>query len=171
MSMKSQSNRLLLISASERCLELKDAIHNSLNLPVTTATTFAEALAAIAANPCMAVILDEGLADLDPAGAEQFLGRCTDELPIFVKLAISGTPRCLQQIQLAIRRFDREQQIALASTQDWVRSQLGDALTSILISCQLTLDMAGVPPAAQKHISSIMAAGEALQERMSPTRE
>jgi hypothetical protein len=169
--MKSQSNRLLLVSASERRGELKDAMYESLNVPITIATTFAEALAAIAATPCKAVILDEGLADLDPAGAAQLLERCADELPIFVKLAISGTPRCLQQIQLAIRRFDREQQIALASAQDWVRSQLGDALTSILISCQLTLDMEGLPPAAQKHVSSILAAGEVLQERMSPTPE
>ena len=148
MNTNCQASQLLLLSASERRFELQTAISEALQMPVSVAATFADALSAVSLAPYRAVILDEGLADLDPASADQFLARCTDELPIFVKLAITGIPRCLQQVQLAMQRFDREQQIAVASAKHAVRSQVRDALTSILICGQLALKTPGMPPGA-----------------------
>jgi hypothetical protein len=135
---------------------------------VSVAGTFQEAVTEVALRPYKAVILDEGLADLDPTSADRFLARCNDELPIFVKLAITGVPRCVQQVQLAIRRFDREQRIIAVSAQNSISAQLRDALTSILIQSQLALNTPGVPEDAIKHIKSILEAANTLQEEIGP---
>jgi hypothetical protein len=164
MNTNDQVSQILIISTSERGSELQNAIHESLNTPVAVVGTFKEALAAVALSPYKAVILDEGLADLDPKGADHFLERCQDELPIFVKLAITGVVRCVQQVQLAIRRFDREQRIVAISAQCSIGSQLRDALTSVLIHSQLALNTPGMPQDAIKHIKSVLEAVDVLQK-------
>jgi hypothetical protein len=159
-----QASQLLIISSSQRRFDLRGAVHNCLDTPVSVVADFQEAVGAISVSRYRAVVLDEGLADLNPAAADQFLARCTDELPIFVKLAISGIPRCVQQIQLAMRRFDREQQIAAAAVQRYVDSQMRDALTSIFLYGQLTLKVPGLPEDAVKHLDAILEAGEVLKK-------
>jgi hypothetical protein len=163
-----QVNKILVISASERRFELQSAIHESLGASVSVAATFQEALSAVALSPCEAVILDESLADLDPTNADHFLAHCADELPIFVKLAITGVPRCVQQVQLAIRRFDREQRIITESARHFLGSQLRDSLTSIFIHGQLALKTPGMPQDAIKHVEAILEAGNALQRTIGP---
>lgn len=164
MNTNSQVNQLLIISASERRFDLQNAVRDSLGIPVLGVADFQEALSAVSISPFRAVVLDEGLVDLNPVGADQFLARCTDELPIFVKLAISGLPRCVQQIQLAIHRFDREQKIVAASAQHAMSSQMCDALTSIFLYGQLALKVPGLPEDAAKHLSAILEAGEVLKK-------
>lgn len=168
MTIKDQINQILIISTSERRFELQHAIQESLHAPASVAGTFQEAVAAVALRPYKAVILDEGLADLDPTSADHFLARCNDELPIFVKLAITGVPRCVQQVQLAIRRFDREQRIVAVSAQHSISSQFRDALTSILIHSQLALNTPEVPAEAIKHIESVLEAADTLQDAIGP---
>jgi hypothetical protein len=168
MNTKFQADSLLLVSASERRFELQSALQEALHLQVSVVTSFPKALTSVAQSPYRAAILDESLADLDPAGSDQFLACCTDAFPIFVTLAITGVSRCLKQIQLALRRFDREQRIAELSARDWVRSQFRDGLTSILIYAQLALKTPDVPTDAAKHINSVLEAAEALQQAMSP---
>lgn len=164
MNTNSQASQVLIISASERRFDLLNAVRDCLGVPVSVAVDFHEALNTVSVSPFRAVVLDEGLADLNPAGADQFLARCTDELPIFVKLAISGVPRCVQQIQLAIHRFDREQKIVAASAQHSINSQMRDALTSIFLYGQLALKVPGLPEDAAKHLEAILEAGEVLKK-------
>ena len=144
------------------------AIQESLNVPVSVVTTFQDALSSVAIGHFNAVVLDEGLVDLNPTHADHFLDRCTDELPIFVKLAITGVPRCVRQVQLAMRRFDREQEIGAASAQHSIDSQVRDALTSILVWSQLALRTPSLPEDAVRHIESIMQAGVTLQTLLGP---
>ena len=112
---------------------------------MSVAATFQEALNAVAIRQYRAVVLDEGLADLNPTPADHFLSHCGDELPIFVKLAITGVPRCVQQVQLAIRRFDREQQRVAIAARRSIGAQVSDALTSVLIHSQLALKTPRLP--------------------------
>jgi hypothetical protein len=168
MNTNSQADSFLLVSSSERRFEMQKAIEATLHSQVVLAVTFAEASQAVAISPYRAMILDEALADLDPAGADQFLAHCIEGFPIFVKLAITGLPRCLQQIQLALRRFEREQKSALLTAQHLVRSQMRDALTSIFICAQLALKTPELPPEAARHINSVIEAGEALQSAIAP---
>ena len=121
MNTNCQAN-MLLISASQRRFELQRAIKESLNLSVSVVATFQEALSAITTGHFTTVVLDESLMDLDPTQGDRFLNRCSDELPIFLRLAITGIPRSVRQVQLAIRRFDREQKKRAASVRHgWIR--------------------------------------------------
>lgn len=171
MNTNDRVNEILIISASERRFELQNAVHESLNAPVSVAATFREATTAIARHRFKGVVLDEGLMDLNPAGAEQFLARCNHELPIFVKLAITGLPRCIQQVQLGIRRFDEEQRIATVSAQRSINSQLRDVLTSIVIHSQLALNTFGVPQNAIEHIESVLESADALKKAIGSNAE
>jgi hypothetical protein len=155
---------MLLISASQRRFELRTAIQESLNLSVSVVATFQEALSAITTGRFTTVVLDESLMDLDPTQADRFLNRCSDELPIFLRLAITGIPRSVRQVQLAIRRFDREQKKRTASVQHVVDSQVRDALTSILLHSQLALKTPGLPEDASRHIESAIQAGITLSK-------
>jgi hypothetical protein len=161
-------DQLLIISASERRFELQKALHESLGTPVTIAATFQDATGAIALSRYRAVILDEGLADLDPKNADRFLAHCRDELPIFVKLAITGVRRCVQQVQLAIRRFSREQHIVTVSAQHSIGMQLRDGLTSIRIHSQLALNAPELPANVIEHLNSVLEACDALQKVIGP---
>jgi len=158
-------NGLILITASSHGQELRVAIEESLGAPVDLVSTFAEAMETIFTTRYRAVIIDEGLADLELMDAKRLLDRLTDELPIFVKLAISGVPRCIQQVQSALRRFEREQRTALYS----VTVQLRDSLTSVLVCSQLARKVPGLPPGATERIDSIIEAAEKLQALISET--
>jgi hypothetical protein len=159
---------VLVVSASERRVELQNALRESLGLPVAVTATFQEAITALSLSRYKAVILDEGLADLDPTNADRLLARCNDELPIFVKLAITGVQRCVQQVQLAIRRFNREQNTLNRSARHSIGLQLRDVLTSIVIHSQLALNSPGLAPDVVEHLNSVLQACDALQEVISP---
>ena len=164
MNTNDKANEILIVSSSERGAELQNAIQECLGTPVTIAVTYRAATTAIARSHFKAVILDESLADLEPTNADSFLEHCIDELPIFVKLAITGVSRCVQQVRLALRRFDREQANVTVSAQRIINSQLRDALTSILIHSQLALKTPDLPPDAIKHIKSVLEASIVLQQ-------
>lgn len=168
MNTEDQISHVLIISASERRFELQKALCGPLQSQVTVAATFQEAAAAVAMRPYLGVVLDEGLADLDPTEASHFLSRCNLEVPIFVKLAITGLPRCVQQIELAFRRFERERQIATTSAQHSISAQVRDALTSIMIHGQLALNSPGIPQDAVRRIELILEGADALQTAIGP---
>jgi hypothetical protein len=158
---------LLLLSASERRLELQTALQQSLQLSVSIATSFADALSELANAQHSVVVLDEALCDLDPEGMDVFFSRCTGEFPIFVKLAISGAPRCVKQVELGLRRFELEEKVAMCLAHSQVRAQVCDALTTILVHGHLAKDTPGLPAEAGKNITAIVEAGESLNQALS----
>ncbi len=160
MSTTCTDSNLILIAASSRGPELQAAIEEGIGAPVCLMATFADAASAIAVSRYRAVVIDEGLADLEPTNANRLLGRLTDELPIFVKLAISGVPRCVQTVQLALRRFERERHAAMLS----IHGQVRDQLTSILVCSQLAMKVSGLPTGAIEQIECVTKAAESIQQ-------
>jgi hypothetical protein len=164
MNTDAKANPVLIVTASDGRFELQDRLQETLNEPVSVAATFQEAENAIVLRHFARVILDEGLVDMYPSGADRFLARCSHEQLIYVKLAITRLSRCIQQIRLAVRRFDWEQRAASASAKRSIRSQVRDVLTSIVMHGQLALSNSGLPQATTEHIKSILERAESMQE-------
>jgi len=158
---------LLLLSTSDRRLELQTALQQALQLRVSVATSFSEGLSELAKTQHSAVVLDEALCDLDPEGMNVFFSRCTGEFPIFVKLSISGAARCVKQVELGLRRFQIEEKIAMCSARSQMRAQVCDALTTILVHGHLAKNTPGLPAEAGKNITAMVEAGEALNQSLS----
>ena len=72
----------------------------------------------------------------------------------------------MQQIRLALRRFEREQKLVAGSARHSLDSQMRDALTSILLYAQLALKSQDLPAEAAAHLNSILAAADLIRSHM-----
>lgn len=157
-----QVDSLLLLSASERKHELQEALRKHFEIPVAVAASFREGMDELTVTQHRVVVVDEALSDLDPDGCKQFFQRGAEGFPIFVKLAISGAERCVQQVALGLRRYELEQKTLQAAVRNQMRAQLRDSLTTILVCGQLALKHAATSPDAVRNINAMVEAGEAM---------
>jgi hypothetical protein len=101
------------------------------------------------------VVMDEYLVECDPEGAEVILQHSGNAVPVYVNLAINGAERVVRELKNALRRQHRQRQVARKAAESALRNELRGTITAMLLSCELTLDEPGLPPAAAGRIRSL----------------
>jgi hypothetical protein len=97
------------------------------------------ALAALRRKEFSAIVLDDTLAECDPAAAEAIWEHSGLAIPLQLSFALSGATRIVRDIRAALHRRDREQMLARRAAAAAIETELKTTVAGLLLHSQLAL--------------------------------
>jgi len=159
---------ILLITSSTRAQECAVAIEQATNERTQICPKLALAARILRSTECSALVIDQNLMEADPATADVALSEAETAIPVFVNFAICGMERVLRDVRSALQRREGERIRAVREAEANLRSQLTEALTGILLSSQLAMEVPAVPAAAQARLRSVYQLAMSMRQRLEP---
>jgi hypothetical protein len=143
--------RILMVTGIEGAQNCASVVGEALDAQVEVAAGRKEALAALRGAEFSAVVLDETLAECDPAAAEAIWARAGLAIPLQINFALAGAARLIREIRAALRRRERELMLARQAAAAAIEMELKSTVAGLLLHSELALSGAGVPaPVAEK---------------------
>jgi len=136
---------ILIVSGVEGVRNCTEAIAKQLGMQVEFASGRRGATDALRRKEFAVVVLDETLADGDPAAAEAIWERSGLAIPMQINFALSGAARIIREIRSAIQRRQREQDAAQRAAREDIGAELKNTLNGLLLQSQLALAERGLP--------------------------
>ncbi len=141
---------ILIVTGIEGALNCANAFEQQLGMMVEVAEGRKSALAALRRRDFLAVVVDETLAECDPAAAEAIWERAGLAIPVQVNFARSGAARLVREVRSALHRREREQALARHAATVAIESELKATLSGLLLHSQLALNAVLEPPVAAR---------------------
>jgi len=157
---------ILLITSSTRAQECAVAIERATNQRTQICPGLSLAARILRSTECSALVIDQNLMEADPAAAAVMLSEAETAIPVFVNFAICGMERVVRYVRSALQRREEERIHAVREAEANLRSQLTGALTGILLSSQLAMEVPAVPAAAQARLRSVYQLAMSMRERL-----
>jgi hypothetical protein len=98
------------------------------------------ALAALRRKEFNAVVVDETMAECDPAAAEAIWEHAGLAIPLQINFALSGANRLVREIRAALHRREREQTLARRAAAAAIENELKTTVAGLLLHSQLALN-------------------------------
>lgn len=159
---------ILMVTGIEGARNCADAVSRQLGMEVEVADGRKSALALLRQREFAAVVVDDSIAECDPAAAEAIWERAALAIPIQVNFAISGVARLVRDIRAALHRREREQALAHKAAAAAIESQLKSTVAGLLLQSELALSgsEAGSPAADRLRVVADLAGN--LRRQLSP---
>jgi hypothetical protein len=103
---------ILLVTGIEGTRNCADVVQKHPGMTVEVAEGRREALACLRKGEFLAVVIDETLAECDPAAADRICEQAELAIPLQINFALSGAARLIREIRSALHRREREQAVA-----------------------------------------------------------
>jgi hypothetical protein len=157
---------ILLITPSARGQECAATLKESTGNETHWAENLAQAVARLREQTYSAVIIDQFILENEPAESEQVLEHLDTAFPVYINFAVSGMERLVREVRSALHRRKREQTQARRSVEQQFRSEMGESLTSMLLSCELAMSVPGIPGAAAEKIRAVDNLAREMRSRL-----
>jgi len=158
---------ILIVSGIEGIRNCADVVAGQLGTTVEVAEGRRAALAALRLKDFAAVVVDESLAECDPAAADAIWDRSGLAIPLQLNFALSGTARIIREIRSALHRREREQAVAQRAATEAVELEVRSTVSGLLLHSQLALAHDGVPHAVAEKLHLVAELAEALRGLLS----
>jgi hypothetical protein len=139
---------ILLIWSSERAPECARAIEDTFQQRVHVAATLHDGCERLRLEEYSAVVVDQGVTEVDPGQADYLFHHLGTAVPVFVNFSISGMDRILRELRAAFNRHGRETLVARHTARLGLRNELKDDVTALLLCCGIALDDSALSEAA-----------------------
>jgi hypothetical protein len=136
---------ILLVTGIEGARNCADQVQQQLGMPVEVAAGRREALACLRKGEFQALVIDETLAECDPAAADRICEQAGLAIPLQINFAVSGAARLIREIRSALHRREREQAVARHAAAAVIEAELKSTVAGLLLHSQLALSGAEVP--------------------------
>lgn len=157
---------ILLVTTSSRGQDFAAALENALGEQVELAINLKRANALLRGSEYSAVVIDEPLVETEPDSIEILLHNSGLAIPAYVNLAISGTDRLIRDVKQTLRRQDEERMIAMRAAESLLRSEIRGAITGILLSSELALNIPDLPEEAEEKLRSVCHLAGQIRSRL-----
>jgi hypothetical protein len=158
---------ILIISGIEGVRNCAEAFSKQLEMKVEVAEGRRAALVALRQKEYVAVVIDESLAECDPAGADAIWDRSGLAIPLQINFAVSGAARIIREIRAALHRREREQAKALKAAAATIERDLKNTVSGLLLQSQLALSQAGVSAAVAERLRMVVDLAGTLRQQLS----
>jgi DNA-binding NtrC family response regulator len=158
---------ILIVSGIEGIRNCADAVARQLGINVEVAEGRRAALSALRHREFVAVVVDESLAECDPAAADAIWERSGLAIPLQINFALSGTARIVREVRAALHRREREQGVAQQAATAAVEMEVRNTLAGLLLHSELALSQDGVPNAVQEKLRRVADLAGTLRQRLS----
>lgn len=133
---------------------------------VDVAANRREALTALRRNEYTIVVVEESLAECDPAGAEQLWRAAGSALPIQINFALAGTNRIAREIRSAASRREREQEMARQAAVVAVEQDLRSTVAGLLLHSELALASSKDVPQLSERLRTVVDLAGTLRQQL-----
>jgi len=142
---------ILMVTGIEGARNCAAAVEAKLGIPVEVAEGRRAALIALRKGEFAAVVVDESIAECDPAAAEAIWERAGLAIPLQINFALSGAARLVREIRAALHRREREQALARRAAAAAIETEVKTTIAGLLLHSQLALSDVQMPiPIADK---------------------
>ncbi len=142
---------VLIVTGIEGAQNCAAAVAQQLGMEVEVADGRKAALAALRKKDYVAVVLDESLAECDPASADAICERSGIAIPLQVNFALAGAARLIREIRAALSRRKREEAIARRAAAGAIETEVRTTVAGLLLHSQLARSVGQIPtPVAEK---------------------
>jgi hypothetical protein len=160
---------ILMVTGIEGARNCAAVVGAQLGMEVEVAEGRRAALAALRRREFLAVVIDESLAECDPAAAERICENAGLAIPMQINFAISGAARLIREIRAALHRREREQTLARPAAA--IESELKTTVAGLLLHSQLALSGDGVPPAVADRLRMVADLAGSLRQQLNVPAE
>jgi hypothetical protein len=130
---------ILMVTGMEGARNCADVIAKHLGMDVEVAEGRKAALAELRHKEYAAVVVDETIAECEPASAEAIWERAGLAIPLQVNFAVSGAARLIRDIRAALQRREREKMLARKAATAAIESELKSTVAGLLLQSELAL--------------------------------
>jgi hypothetical protein len=142
---------ILIVTGIEGARNCAAVVGTQLGMEVEVAEGRKAALAALRRREFSAIVVDDTMAECDPAAAEAIWERAGLAIPLQINFAVSGAARLIREIRAALHRREREQTLARRAATAAIENELKTTVAGLLLHSQLALNGSEVSsPLAEK---------------------
>ncbi|MGD1106498.1 MAG: hypothetical protein ABR865_05595 [Terracidiphilus sp.] len=158
---------ILLVTGIEGARNCADVVGAQLGMEVEVAEGRRDGLSALRKREFLAVVIDETLAECDPAAADRICEQAGLAIPLQINFAVSGTARLVREIRAALRRREREQAVARRAAAAAIESELKSTVAGLLLHSQLALSGSEVPAPVADRLRMVADLAGSLRQQLS----
>jgi hypothetical protein len=158
---------ILIISGIEGVRNCAEVFSKQLEMKVEVAEGRRAALTALRHREYLAVVVDESLAECDPAAADAIWERSGLAIPLQINFAVSGGARIIREIRAALHRREREQATALQAATASIEKELKNTVSGLLLQSQLALSQSDVPTVVAEKLRLVADLAGTLRQQLS----
>ncbi len=158
---------ILMVTGIEGARDCAAVVAAQLGMQVEVAEGRRAALAALRSREFLALVIDETLAECDPAAAEKICENAGLAIPMQINFAVSGAARLIREIRAALNRREREQTVARRAATAAIETELKTTVAGLLLHSQLALSGPGVPATVADRLRIMAELAGSLRQQLS----
>jgi Flp pilus assembly protein TadB len=162
---------ILMVTGIEGARNCADVVGTQLGMDVEVAAGRKDALSALRRREFLAIVVDETLAECDPAAAEKICEHSGLAIPLQVNFAVSGAARLIREIRAALHRREREQALARRAAAAAIEAELKTTVAGLLLHSQLALNGSEVPGPVADRLRVVADLAGILRQQLSAPLE
>jgi hypothetical protein len=160
--------KILIVTGMEGAENCAAALTRLLGQECEVAQGRKAAISALKRNEYVALVVDEGIIDADPAGAEIIWEHAGLAIPVQVNFALSGAQRLAREIRLALHRRERERALAHQAAAAAIETELKSTVAGLLLHSQLALQERELPTQLKEKLRLVADLAGSLREQLAP---
>jgi len=158
---------ILIVTGIEGARNCAAVVAAQLGMEVEVAEGRKAALAALRRREFLAVLVDETMAECDPAAAEALWEHSGLAIPLQINFALSGAARLIREIRAALHRREREQALARRAAAAAIENELKSTVAGLLLHSQLALNGAEMTAPAAEKMRVVADLADSLRQQLS----
>jgi signal transduction histidine kinase len=165
--MKEMGMSILIVTGIEGAPSCAAVVGAQLGMEVEVADGRKAALAALRRHEFTAVVVDETMAECDPAAAEAIWDHAGLAIPLQINFALSGAGRLTREIRAALHRREREQTLARRAATAAIESELKTTVAGLLLHSQLALSGSELSSPIAEKLRLVADLADSLRQQLS----
>jgi hypothetical protein len=142
----------------------------ALGVPVEIASSRKLGLSALRRRDYSTVIVDDSIAEADPAGTELIWKHSGLAVPLQINFAVVGCGRLGREIRAALARREQEKSLAMRAATSNLENDLKSTLAGLLLNSELALAEPSVPPQLTSKLRLMVELAGTLRRRLEQPR-
>jgi len=157
---------ILLVTTSSRAKECAAALEQGTGHKIQVAGSVPQAVSKLQAAEYDGLAIDQSLLEADFRALDTLLNHAGLAMPLYINLALHSSDRVVREVQVALRRADKEKVMAMRTAERVLRNQLRGEVTGILLNSELALRQSSIPPDIAERIQSVRELAEKMRSRL-----
>ncbi len=158
---------ILIVTGIEGARNCADVVAAQLGMEVEMAEGRKAALAALRRHEFAVVVVDETMAECDPAAAEAIWEHANLAIPLQINFALAGATRLIREIRAALHRREREQALARRAAAAAIETELKSTVAGLLLNSQLALNGSEMSPLVADKLRVVADLASSLRQQLS----
>jgi hypothetical protein len=157
---------ILMVTGVEGARNCAEAVGKQLGTEVEVAEGRRSAVSALRSGDFQAVVIDETLAECDPAAADAICAQAGLAIPLQINFALAGAARLVREIRSALHRREREQLLARRTASAVIEAELKSTVAGLLLNSELALNGGNLPPQAAERLRIVADLAGSLRSQL-----